>query len=561
MKWIQRKWVTTPNKKDSIMTKIAKIRGIEEPERFLNPTSDELHDPYLMKNIEEASSRIIYAIEQRQKIVVSFDPDCDGLMSATTAIRYLKKYSDQVDFIYGERGDGHGIKEMIHIKEDVKSERNKLNQENIEKIKNADLLILVDSSTSDTAACQMIQEWGVDIVILDHHGIEQENPHAIIVNPQQTGCEYPNKHLSGAGVVLKTLQVVEENLENNGKADPFDYIDLVAVGIYSDIMRLDVLENRYLIMEGMRNMKNTGLVRILKSGKANMLKINSNSIAFTISPMLNGVARMDRLKLAIDMLLEDDDKVCQKIQREMKEVNKYRKERQSAITKQYEKQIDTSKKVLIVVDEQESKGFNGIVAQQLSDRFKRPVIVARKHKGEISGSFRSYDNYPFRSFLKDFGDIKAVGHEPAGGVTVKIEKLEELENYIENNLPELSTKEQVIEYDFEIDVQEAKKYVKAVEQFNLLHGNGFPKINVRINNIAVDTVETLGATEETRKIQTFDNIELIRFRTNINYAEELECFHNISAVGLLQMNEWYNNGLKKTIRTVQVVLDDYKSHL
>jgi single-stranded-DNA-specific exonuclease len=554
-----------PNRKDSVIDRVAKIRGIEDPQRFLNPTKEELHSPYLMKNMEKAAERIATAIVNKERIVVSYDPDTDGLASATIMIRYLRRNHAMVDYIYGQRGSGHGIDGMVKLKKDDDSERDALNRQNIEKILDADLLILVDSSSNDVKSCKKIAEREIDVIVLDHHGIEEENPYVTLVNPQQDGCEYPNKHLSGAGVVFKTLQVVEEVLQHGfgmgGNADPFDYIDLVAVGMYGDVMRVDVPENRYLIMEGMRNMKNPGLVRILKSGKADLFKINCASIAFTISPLLNAVARMDRLELAIDMLLAEDDKDCQKIQREMKKVNEVRKIRQKEITEQYEVKIDPSKKVLIVIDEHSSRGFNGIVAQQLSDRFKRPVIVGRRHKGEISGSFRSFNDFQMRSFLKEFGNnIEAVGHEPAGGVTVKEELLHQLEAYIDSNMPELSKKEQVLEYDFEIEVGEVGKYVKAVEQFNLLYGNGFDKITTRVNGICVDEAKIIGASAETCKVSTFDSFELIKFRVPESYGSDLECFDNISAVGQLQINEFYNFHTKKKTITNQMIIEDYKRH-
>src|SRR5690606_31402380 len=102
----------------------------------------------------------------------------------------------------------------------------------------------------------------------------------------------------------KVLQVMEDTL---GQVDPWQYIDLVAVGMYADVMRVDVFENRYLIMQGLRNMKNVGLVRILKGGKVDTFRMDASAIGFTIAPLINGVARMDNIKLAIDILLTDDD--------------------------------------------------------------------------------------------------------------------------------------------------------------------------------------------------------------------------------------------------------------
>src|SRR5690606_8379703 len=130
-------------------------------------------------NIEKASLRIAEAIQNNQNIVVSYDPDCDGITSATIMIRYLKNYTSNVDFIYGERGDGHGISEMIFISEKAEdeehSERSALNFMNRTKVKSADLLILIDSSTNDIEACDEIMKMDTEIIILDHHEIEITN--------------------------------------------------------------------------------------------------------------------------------------------------------------------------------------------------------------------------------------------------------------------------------------------------------------------------------------------------------------------------------------------------
>lgn len=562
LNWVQRKPILKPNNNDSIVEKIAKIRGIQDYNRFLNPTDEELHDPYLMKNIQEASSRIIKAISNNERIVVSYDPDADGLTATTVMLRYLKNYTDNVDYIYGERNDGHGITEMIkisHLNPSKDADRIEHNKENTDKIRNADLLILIDSSTNDVDTCKFIKEkLKTDIIILDHHAIERKNPYALIVNPQQDGCEYPNKYLSGAGVVFKTLQVMEDTL---GQVDVWQYVDLVAVGIYADVMRLDVLENRYLIMQGLRNMRNTGLIRILKGGKVDTFRLKGDAIGFTIAPMLNGVARMNNIKLAIDILLEDDDKICKKLRLQMQKINNLRKERQKEIIEQYKKNVDDSKKVLIVSDEQSIKGFNGIVAQQLSEEYKRPVIVGRVHNGLLSGSFRSYNGFKFKKFLNQFdGDIEALGHEGAGGIEISEELIPNLEKYFERHMPSLDDTQPTVLYDLEIDVSEVNQYVKEVDKFNLLAGSGFPKVMVRVNNITVEEPCCIGETRETVKISTLNDMELIKFRVNEEYASELEYFDSIDVVGQLTMNEWFNFAIKKKISIPQVMLNDYRKN-
>lgn len=559
MKWIEREPKIKPNKNDSAIDKVQKIRGIKDIDRFLQPMEDELFNPFLMKHIESASNRIIKALKNDEKIVVSYDPDCDGLTSATIMVRYLRNYSDNIDFIYGERSFGHGIKAQttLNFNTDAYEDRYNLNLENINKIKNADLLIIVDSSSNETEACKHIKEkFDTDIVIIDHHIIEQENPYAIIVNPQQEGCKYPNKHLSAAGVVFKVLQVMEYTLDS---VDVWQYIDLVAIGIYADMMRLDILENRYLIMQGLRNIKNTGIIRILKGAKADLYNLNGDSIGFTIAPILNGTARMDCIKLAIDILLEDDDAKCKPLRLEMQKLNKKQKEAQNEISKQYMQYIDESKKVMIVADDNASRGFNGLICQQLARKFKRPVIVGRLHKGTLSGSFRSYGGFKFKEFLNETGLVdEAVGHSAAGGITIAEKMIPKLEQYIEEHMPSLDDMEENVIYDFEIDVTEIEEHINDIEKLNFITGNGFPKVIVKVNNITVEEVRVIGEKNETVKIKTFDDVELIKFRVDEHYANELSYFDRIDVVGDLSYNKWYNFKERRQIITQQIKAIDYR---
>lgn len=562
-----------PNPTDSILERIAKIRGIEDVNKFLNPTKDEMFDPYLIKNIVEASEKILQYVKNGKRIVLSYDADADGLTSTSIMYRYLKNYTDNVDYVYNERNHGHGIHEQTRLdfinEDDVnedgeiineeKKYRYDLNHRNLEKISQADLLIIIDSSSNDVEACKkLVEDFGIEIIILDHHAIEVENPHALLVNPQQEGDKYPNKFLSGAGIVFKTLQVMEDILGDEGKVDPFDYMDLVSVGMYSDVMRVDVYENRFMIMHGLRNMKNVGLVRILKGGKVDLFKIDSSAIGFTIAPLLNGVARMDNIKLAIDILLTDDDNEAKKLRLKMQKLNDSRKVLQKQIVDQYLTKVDHDRKVIMVFDEQASKGFNGVVAQQLAQTYKRPALVGRLHNGTASGSFRSFGGFNMQDFLMESGLVEeAKGHTQAGGFVIKEENLKALEQYIENNLPELKDTEPTIIYDIEINIEDVPEYIKPMEQFNKVTGNGFPKVITRVNGVMLEKVETLGKTKETRKFKTFDDFELIKFKVDESYGNEAGIYDTIDAVGELKMNEWYNFSKKEKVAIPQLILEDY----
>ncbi len=179
------------------------------------------------------------------------------------------------------------------------------------------------------------------------------------MNPQLD--DSPNKALSGAAVTYKLIQVIDDRL---GTGTPEDFLDLVAVGLVADIMDMSVMENRYLVKEGLKNINNTGLLAILTNAKADMDALSSTTIGFTIAPMLNGVARMDRIELALELLVEDDFDKCKKLVKEMVKVNDERKAKEKSLTEMYEDQINPEDKVLIVVGTDPSKSFNGLVAQK-----------------------------------------------------------------------------------------------------------------------------------------------------------------------------------------------------
>ncbi len=573
-KWIQRKGKSIPNSDDTIFEKLAKIRGIKDIKRFLSPTKDEMFDPYLIKNIEEASNKILKAMENGEKILLSYDADADGLTSTSMMYKYLKNYTDNVDYIYNERNHGHGINEQTRLNflsksdydehgeiiDEDKKRRYKLNRSNLDKISEADLLIIIDSSSNDTNACKkLIDTFGVDIVIIDHHAIERENPHVLLVNPQQEGDKYPNKYLSGAGVVFKTIEVMEDMLGDRGVVNPIDYMDLVAVGMYADVMKMDVYENRFMVMHGLRNIRNVGLKRILKGAKADLFKLDGDSIGFSIAPLLNGVARLDNIKLGIDILLTDDDNEAKKLRLKMHKLNEKRKEMQKEIVERYEKKVDTNNKIIMIIDEESSKGFNGLVSQQLVQKYKRPAIVGRLHNGEFSGSFRSYNGFNLLTFLNESGLVEeAMGHPQAGGFVIKEERVSDLIKYIDKNIPELDHKDEFIYYDLEFKAKEIDNdLIKIIESFNLVTGNGFDKVLVKVTGIMIDEVNTIGKTLETRKFSTYDNLELIKFKVDESYGGDVGFFDVVDVIGQLQNNEWYNFKTREKIVIPQIRLEDY----
>ena len=201
---------------------ISKVRDIQNIDEYLNPSVKNVHNPLLLKDIKRAVKRTMQGIDKNEKIVVFADPDVDGVIATVILVDYLKRLSSNVEYRYRERETGHGV-EVDDIDKDT------------------DLLIIVDSSSNEHKAVNKLSE-SMDVIILDHHNVEDSKKiNAILVNPNQPDCPYPNKHLSGGGVVWKFIELLDYHYKQiNIKR----YLDLVAMSLLADQMDMSSLENR-----------------------------------------------------------------------------------------------------------------------------------------------------------------------------------------------------------------------------------------------------------------------------------------------------------------------------
>lgn len=535
MQWKQRIPITKPKGRDDIVARLAKIRGIDDLEDFLYPKSSSLYSPYMFKNIEAVAKRIKEAIVKNEKVCISTDPDTDGITSTSMLYLYLGQFTDNVYYTYHQRSSGHGVENQIKFIED-----------------DTDLLIILDSSTNSVKACKELSEKGIEIIILDHHEFEEENPYATIVNPQMDN--YPNKSISGAGVTFKTMQVIDELL---GIDTAFEYIDLCAIGMYGDMMNVSVPENRYIITEGMHNIKNEGLIALLNLNNVDLEEVNSTTIGFKISPFLNGSARLDKIELALQLLTSGNEMECALLAREMSNLNEARKTKEKELVDKYMTTINTDNKVIIAIDKQASKGFNGLVATKLSKEFKRPSMVLRDHKGTLAGSYRNYGDFDMKKFLRGCKVVQsAEGHSFAGGVTINKCDYEEFLEYVNTNL-ENQVFEQVIEYDLEILAKDVTKpLIEQINRFNHLVGQGLPKAIFKVKDLLVSERSVIGKNKDTVKI-VCDELTALKFKVNSEYAKELEELDIIDVVGELTINEWRNWRTGVVTVTNQVLIEDY----
>ena len=531
-KWIQKKPQLNYRKKDDLITKIAKINGIEDINSFLNPTEKFLHKPKQLNNIDKATDRIIKAIHNNELISISADIDADGLCGCVSLYRYLREFTNNLYYMYHQRDQGHGIENQT---KEIKP--------------NTKLLIIVDSSTNSTKACREITEEGIDIVIFDHHTFTAENEYATIVNPQLDN--YPNKELSGAGVVWKSLKVLDEKLNSN-LANKF--IDLTACGLFADIMSMKKMENRYIISEGLKNIINPGLKAILAIQETNLDKLSTKTIGFGIAPFINGVTRIGQIELALDLLLEDNFLKCNSIAYQIQEINDKRRIVENKLVEQIKNQVNEDDKVIIAINENKAQGkaFNGLIANKIANMYKRPCIIVNEDGNQYKGSFRSL-NIDFQKIIKENIYMKFLGgHKNTGGVAFIKDDLEEIKECLNEEFEDIDL-EPTYYYDLELTLDQIdKKLIGKIENFNKITGKDFEPIKFVLKDIFINDRKVLGKNKNTIKFQTDEDLEIIKFMTEPDWRREVDALSTIDAIGELNLNQFRGK------ITPQLIVDDVK---
>lgn len=279
------------NNTSNILAEVLKNRGIDDYNKYLN-LDESVIEPYQnLDNIEKATCLFMKHYNQKNKIGILIDEDPDGFCSAAMMYLYIKQMDSDypVDYILHGRSKAHGLSDDVIIPENIK------------------LLIIPDAGTNDTNQCKALSKYGMDILILDHHEKEEENPYAVIVNNQMSN-NYSNKNLCGAGVVYRFLQALDE--ENwNEFAD--DYLDLCALANISDVMDMRSFETRYLTDIGLLNIQNKCFKALIDAQNYSMGgKINIHNVQWYITPILNGMIRIglpEEKELLFRAFIEQDE--------------------------------------------------------------------------------------------------------------------------------------------------------------------------------------------------------------------------------------------------------------
>lgn len=506
-----------------LIARLLANRGIvnkKEASLFLKGTVNDLNDASLMKDMKKAVSIIKGAIEEKKKIVIYGDYDCDGVCSTTILYTTLKKLGANFDYYIPNREDeGYGM-----------------NSDRIRKLKSegAEVILTCDNGISAMEQVEVAKELGLTVIITDHHDIpyiEKEGnrinvvPNSdCVINPKQGNCEYPFKELCGAGVALKfSMELV--NAMGRSFSELYDLFQYAAIATICDVVEL-LGENRIIVKEGLKLINNTssiGLKALIKATGLEGKEISEYHFGFVLGPCINATGRLETADLSVELLITEDEKYAEELAKKLYDLNVERQELtfdsvESVISK-VEEEITNGEKVILVYDEGIHESIAGIVAGRVRERFNLPAIVMTKGKDMPKGSARSIEGYNMfeelnkcKEYIEKFG-----GHPMAAGLSVKEENISLLRKAL-NSKCTLSDEDiiPVIKIDSPLEI----KYLdeSLVEEIESLRpfgkGNGSPLFAVK--NIKVSRVFFIGKEKNFMKFRfgipgTFGYVEGLNF--------------------------------------------------
>lgn len=398
--------------------KLLAIRGVtnkEEALKFFNPSLDDLFDPFLMKGMDEAVTRIHLALEQGEKILIYGDYDVDGITAVSMLYTFFRKYGDQIGYYIPDRTkEGCGIS---HDGIDHAFEHS------------YGLMIALDCGVKDHAKIDYAQSKGIDIIICDHHLPDETLPNAVaVLDPKRSDCEYPFKELSGCGVGFKLLQAYTQRYGLD-KSALFDLLDFVVVSIAADTVSLTG-ENRILAHYGMKLINThhrVGFKAILDIVKAKK-KLELMDLVFTISPRINAAGRILHASYAVDLLIEEDEYAAIEKAQLIHDNNSDRQLLDKDITSSaldiiYDDDDFEDKRAIVIYQPHWHQGVIAIVASRIVDQFHKPTIILTESNGLIVGSGRSVPGFDLHDAIHACEKyvIQFGGHKYAAGFSMRKE--------------------------------------------------------------------------------------------------------------------------------------------
>ncbi|RAK23887.1 exonuclease RecJ [Flavobacterium aquaticum] len=537
---------------DEIIATLLVQRGIETFEQaktFFRPTLADLHNPYLIKDMDKAVVRIENAIANNENILVFGDYDVDGTTAVSLVSSYLRSfYPNVATYIPDRYAEGYGISYMgIDYAED----------------NDISLIIALDCGIKSIDHVNYAKAKNIDFIICDHHRPGDILPDAVaVLDPKREDCSYPYDELCGCGVGFKLIQALAEN-RNQTIEDLVEYLDLVATAIAADIVPING-ENRVLAKFGLEVINSNprpGIKALIQNVKKKVLTITD--VVFIVAPRINAAGRIKHGNEAVALLTEYDLDQAEQFASEIEQHNSDRKELDKQITKeallQIEENNEQNRFSTVVYQENWHKGVIGIVASRLVENYYRPTIVFTKSGEKLAASARSVKDFDVYNaleacaeHLEQFG-----GHMYAAGMTLLEENYENFKNAFEKVVqetihPDLLTPE--ISYDAEIELSEINpKLMRLLKQFEPFGPENMTPLFLAKGLIDSGYAKTLGSDNEHLKAFVKQGNSESFGAIGFGLGNKLDLVTNknkFDAIFSLEENEW-----KDTV-TLQLQLRD-----
>jgi len=537
------------------------IKTQKQIDEFFNPNYlDDIHDPFLLKGMKKAVTRIVKAIKEKEKIFIYGDFDADGVCSSAILFLVLKKLKAKKPEIYipDRNKEGHG-----------------LNKDAVEFLskKKANLIITVDCGCTDFKEIDLANSLGIDVIVTDHHLLRDKLPNAFaLIDPWQKGDKYPFKKLAGAGVAYKLAGALLKSFKNNS----FEkwLLDLTAIATVADMMPI-VGENRALVKYGLGVLAQTrwpGLQELMKvsglnpkiihfsqKGEAPLTNLNVQMLGFAIGPRLNAAGRMDHANIAYNLLIAKNKKIASVLAEQINKNNIKRQSLTDKIVQEVEKRLDKRKiknnnyKFIFEGDSEWPVGLLGLIASKITGKYTVPTVIYQEKGDIICASCRSIAQFDligaFGGCLNLFDDFG--GHKQACGFRIKKRHLNKVksifEKIVEKKLKNIDV-EQILDIDVEMKLEDINwqnyDYIQNFAPF----GRGNPEPKFLIKKAEIINCRTVGNGNKHLKLELiiFGKKSMIKKINAIAFgmgdkSEVLKRSNLVDIVFELIINEWNNN--------------------
>lgn len=408
------------------------IRSVEEGIRFLNPSLDDLHDPFLFNEMDRATRLLHEAVTRGERILVHGDYDADGVCGTALLVEVLAKLGADVHFFVPDRAkDGYGLARRVMDRGFEVGLK---------------LVVSVDCGSSDREVIAALAERGVTVIITDHHETNERVPEAhAFINPKLPGERYPFKELTGAGVAFKLLQGIERKMGLD--LSLANHLDLVALGTLGDSGEMRD-ENRIIVPAGLkllREWRRPGLRALRAESGLSESGFSARQVSFTLVPRLNSPGRMGSARDVVELLVTNDEEQARRIAREIEEKNRRRRVHDNRVTEEACYLADiilrrSEPKALVFSSSSWHEGVVGIGAARLAERYNLPSVLIAVRDGIGKGSARSASMVNIKEALERCSEylIEFGGHREAGGFSINEESIPDFQRMFEEVVVELS---------------------------------------------------------------------------------------------------------------------------